>query len=107
MSHVRKQLLKPGKRYSFKFYYDSPVEEVNLLRRLANDTQVLAIREILTRWGSIVVEFEQKARSNEQEIKTDYYVSERHRESTRQYRLEFVDKSKPIGHFILNQLSKQ
>jgi hypothetical protein len=58
MSQVRKQLLKPGKRYSFRFYYDPPVDDVNLLKKLANDTQVLAVREILSRWGSVVVEFE-------------------------------------------------
>lgn len=57
MSHVRKQLIKPGKRYTFKYYYDPPVEGEYLIKKLANDPQVLAIREIITRWGSVAIEF--------------------------------------------------
>ena len=65
MSHVRKQLIKPGKRYSFKYYYDPPIEGINLLKKLANDTQVLAVREIISRWGSIVIEFEKSHQTAE------------------------------------------
>ena len=58
MRKLRKCQLNPGKRYSFKFYYEKQMDDLILKRKLANDTQVLALREIITRWGSKVVEFD-------------------------------------------------
>ena len=56
------------------------MDYLELKRKLANDTQVLAVREIINRWGAIVVEFNSSKDRSKEYQDADYYVVERHRD---------------------------